>query len=95
MPFFHLYDPVLLHLHYNQSNYICHLKYLYSTIVIFLAVPVSLLARLPFKKKCSTSMRLFNWINKGDVKLTFKKKTDYNFFLVTGMLFGAPDDLTS
>lgn len=81
MPFFHLYDPVLLHLHYNQSNYICHLKYLYSTIVIFLAVPLSLLARLA-------------WINKGEVKLNLKK-TDYNFFLVTGMLFGAPDDLTS
>lgn len=68
-----------------------HLKYLYETVVTFVAIFAALLA-WSLKKKII--MRLFNGVNKEYIKVIFIYNTDFSLYLMTKM-FQFQNDLTS
>lgn len=69
-----------------------HLKYLYETVVTFVAIFAALLA-WSLKKKIT--VRLFNGVNKEYIKVIFIYNTDFSLYLMTKMFFQFQNDLTS
>lgn len=84
------YDFALLYL--LQPVLYGHLKYLYETVVIFVA---SFAALLAWSLKKKITMRLFIRVNEEYIKVIFIYNNDCSLYLVTKMFFQLQNDLTA